>query len=205
MYNYEDFIMSFPLPKNSEKPQYELHPKKKSKKELIKEFSKFWELAGGKFIFLKQKAMIPLTLSELPIFKENSNVYIQSHLKFIIHNLPKQMKLKIYTDSDFYYPDEPQILQIAIVESQMGLSENGSIGIEMNTISYRSILFLTEHLILLLNKKNLHSQFESALSRWKNFIKNGGYLISGPSKTADIEQSLVIGAHGPKSCTAIIY
>ncbi|MNW08326.1 Lactate utilization protein C [compost metagenome] len=31
-----------------------------------------------------------------------------------------------------------------------------------------------------------------------------GTFIAGPSKTADIEQSLVLGAHGPKNMTVFI-
>ena len=33
---------------------------------------------------------------------------------------------------------------------------------------------------------------------------NFGTFIAGPSKTADIEQSLVLGAHGPKTLTVFL-
>ncbi len=43
-----------------------------------------------------------------------------------------------------------------------------------------------------------------AMLEIENFNEGYGVFISGPSKTADIEQSLVIGAQGPLSLTVFL-
>jgi L-lactate dehydrogenase complex protein LldG len=65
-------------------------------------------------------------------------------------------------------------------------------------------LIICEHLALVIPKdqvlNNLHEAYENI-----SFDEPGyGVFISGPSKTADIEQCLVIGAHGPKSLTVFL-
>ena len=39
---------------------------------------------------------------------------------------------------------------------------------------------------------------------WAEGMPTNALLVSGPSKTADIEQALVFGAHGPMSVTVVL-
>jgi L-lactate dehydrogenase complex protein LldG len=45
---------------------------------------------------------------------------------------------------------------------------------------------------------------QHAYERIGSLNQNFGTFIAGPSKTADIEQSLVLGAHGPKTLTVFL-
>lgn len=91
-------------------------------------------------------------------------------------------------------------VEVAILRGQFGVAENGSIWVTDAEIGpHRVLPFITQHLVLVLDKnslfKNLHEAYKTLIINQEGF----GVFIAGPSKTADIEQSLVIGAHGARS------
>ena len=63
---------------------------------------------------------------------------------------------------------------------------------------WRSELFVSENLVFILDKANLVHNMHEAIERVRELAPATPFsgFISGPSKTADIEQALVIGAHG---------
>lgn len=94
-------------------------------------------------------------------------------------------------------------IDYAIVPAEFGVSENGAVWIKEPNNIHRSILFIVQHLIVVLSKDALIANMHEAYKRLNEIQAFSGVgfgtFISGPSKTADIEQSLVIGAHGPRS------
>lgn len=94
-------------------------------------------------------------------------------------------------------------IDLAIIEGSMGVGENAAIWVPEKNMPHRAVPFVCEHLIIILKEEDIVGNMHQAYSRIQNF-EGYGVFISGPSKTADIEQSLVIGAHGPRSLLVII-
>jgi len=94
---------------------------------------------------------------------------------------------------------ELEKIEIAILEGKVGVAENGAIWIDEQSMGHRALPFICQHLVLVLPVKNIVSNMHEAYARI-NVTEHGfGTFIAGPSKTADIEQALVIGAHGARS------
>ncbi len=106
------------------------------------------------------------------------------------------------SDVDLETIAEPHLLEdieFALLPAQFGVCENGAVWVTEQTLRHRSLYFLTQHLGLVIPAASLADNLHQAYERLSFSEAGFGAFISGPSKTADIEQSLVIGAHGPRS------
>ena len=85
------------------------------------------------------------------------------------------------------------------VKGSFGVAENGAVWIEaLPEGATRRDLFIHETLIISLDKTQIVNNMHEAYRRLGEKSEGYGLFISGPSKTADIEQALVFGAHGPR-------
>ncbi len=101
-------------------------------------------------------------------------------------------------------PHTFQDVELSIINAHLGVSENGAVWVKDDLLNHRVLPFICQHLAIILNKQNIVPTMHEA---YENIgLENYGYgtFIAGPSKTADIEQSLVLGAHGSRSMTVFL-
>jgi len=100
--------------------------------------------------------------------------------------------------------DDPHLLEnvdYAVMPGQFGVAENGAIWVTDAGIVHRVLFFLPQHLSIVIPSSQIVNNMHEAYARIEPQKHAFSCFISGPSKTADIEQSLVIGAHGARSLT----
>lgn len=88
----------------------------------------------------------------------------------------------------------------AVTTVRAGIAETGTL-ILWPTVAEPRLMSLVPPLhIAVLNADRLYNTFYEAMTteRWADGMPTNALLISGPSKTADIEQTLAYGVHGPK-------
>lgn len=121
--------------------------------------------------------------------------------KTIASNVPG-----IKADRDPDNVDRPQQLDgtdVSVVVGSTACAENACVWVPQ-TMKERAVCFICEYLVIIVDRKNIVSNMHEAYSRIEMPEMGFGAFISGPSKTADIEQALVYGAQSFCGVTIIL-
>ena len=93
-----------------------------------------------------------------------------------------------------------------VAASPFAVAETGSVALNEPSDD-RGRCFLAERLWLLVPEGSLVATLDQALQRIAELIRQGAHhplLMSGPSRTADIERVLTIGVHGPRAVVIVV-
>ncbi len=101
-------------------------------------------------------------------------------------------------------PQELEALDVLVLEGKFGVAENGAIWIPNEQFPIRVAPFICKHLVMLIKTSKILPNMHEAYDELEGQNFDFGLFLSGPSKTADIEQSLVIGAQGALSLTVFL-
>lgn len=101
-------------------------------------------------------------------------------------------------------PHTLEDVDFAVLPGHIAVAENAAVWVTDQDVPHRVLYFLTQHLALVVPRAGLVHNLGQAYPQIQVGESPFSAWISGPSKTADIEQSLVIGAHGPRSLTVFL-
>ena len=167
------------------KPLPKIAFKENSSENIMAQFKATLEKIGGRVVYVNNWQDIKTFL------KDNVD-----NVNRMVTPIPELLK----AETDFeQLPHVWHDVDLAIFQGHFAVAENGAVWITDDIMGDRALPFICQHIALVVDKEAIVPTMHEAYERIGSSAYHFGTFIAGPSKTADIEQSLVLGAHGPKS------
>ena len=157
-------------------------------------FAEMVEAVGGRCVLVAGDEELREQLASLAEFAEAAKIC----------SLVPAVPSKNVDWADVDDPHELEDVDFAVLAGQFGVAENGAVWLTDDNLKHRVLFFIPQHLAVVVPADQLVDNMHKAYERVKLGSGRFGLFMSGPSKTADIEQSLVIGAHGARSLTVFL-
>lgn len=173
-------------------PLPDLSAFKGSSQDVVKAYAEMFDGIGGKAVVIDDARSVPA------LVKEQFDT-----TRRIITTVPL-----LADDFEMFSRDvDPhsfENVELAIISAHLAVAENGTVWVTDEVMGQRIIPFICQHLAVLVKASTIVPTMHEAYRRIGTGDYGFGVFIGGPSKTADIEQALVLGAHGPISMTVFV-
>lgn len=128
------------------------------------------------------------------------NLPAEARVASTVPELPGNVDLREVGD-----PHQLEGLHTAVFPARLGVCENGAVWVEESDLGHRVLPMIAEQLFIVIRAADLVGDMHEAYQKVARAGMGFGLFLAGPSKTADIEQCLVIGAHGARGATVFIW
>lgn len=103
---------------------------------------------------------------------------------------------------------EPQD-EVGVSHALAGIAESGTLALPSGRDNPTTVNFVPDHHVIVVDAKDIAGDLETVISRVRRKYGRGEMprvlnLITGPSRSGDIEQTMLLGAHGPRALHIIV-
>jgi L-lactate dehydrogenase complex protein LldG len=117
---------------------------------------------------------------------------------YIVNTIPAigTVNAEVHAGSNAHFLER---VEKAYIRGAIGVAENGAVWLSEGDMVNRLLPFICQHLVIVVDRQELVADMHQAYRALSTTHYGYGVFVAGPSRTADIEQSLVTGAHGARS------
>ena len=162
------------------------------KQEVVQKYKAIFESIGGTVYLVEDFAAIKAII--------HANYDIEKRIATTLPELTESFE-KIIPNVD---PHTYEDIELAIIHGHFAVAENGAVWLSDELMGQRIIPYICQHLAVVVRAESIVPTLHEAYGLIGEGTYGFGGFIGGPSKTADIEQALVLGAHGPLSMAVFI-
>jgi L-lactate dehydrogenase complex protein LldG len=152
----------------------------------LERFKQTLASVGGEAHVIDHPNQVHETLSQIDVYKDAARI-----ASVVPDAIQGNVDLSMVDD-----PHSLSSLDWMIARGEFMVAENGAIWIDGATLPHRVLIFIAQYLAIVVSHDQIVNHMHDAYARIGTPKPGFGVFVSGPSKTADIEQSLVLGAHG---------